>query len=89
MDAQETLTSELADFLPYQLSVASNAISSRIAERYRERGRAMHAEIMPLARAMERELFACLSPEELERFRICLTLVRQAAGEFDPDTVGD
>ena len=37
MDAQETLTSELADFLPYQLSVASNAISSRIAERYRER----------------------------------------------------
>lgn len=157
MNSQETLKSELADFLPYQLSVASNAISSRIAERYRERfdlkipewrvmavlgdagaltqreltgatlmdkvavnrackvleerglasrrpnaldgrshhlelserGWAVHAEIMPLARSMERELFACLSPEELERFRICLALVRQAAGEFDPDTVGD
>ena len=27
----------LADFLPYQLSVASNAVSSRIAEQYRRR----------------------------------------------------
>ena len=27
----------LADFLPYQLSVASNAVSTRIAEQYRNR----------------------------------------------------
>ncbi len=27
----------LADFLPYQLSIASNAVSSRIAEQYRRR----------------------------------------------------
>ena len=27
----------LADFLPYQLSVASNAVSTRIAEQYRKR----------------------------------------------------
>lgn len=27
----------LADFLPYQLSIASNAVSTRIAEQYRER----------------------------------------------------
>ena len=30
-------SSRLADFLPYQLSVASNAISSRISEQYRRR----------------------------------------------------
>ncbi|HSJ79524.1 MAG TPA: MarR family transcriptional regulator, partial [Erythrobacter sp.] len=28
---------ELAGFLPYQLSVTSNAVSSLIAERYRKR----------------------------------------------------
>ena len=30
-------SSRLADFLPYQLSVASNAVSSRISEQYRRR----------------------------------------------------
>ncbi len=30
-------TGQLADFLPYQLSVASNAVSALIAERYRKR----------------------------------------------------
>ena len=30
-------TYQLADFLPYQLSIASNAVSSLIAERYRKR----------------------------------------------------
>ena len=35
---QETASeSQLADFLPYQLSVASNAVSGLIAERYRKR----------------------------------------------------
>ncbi len=31
------LAKRLADFLPYQLSVASNAVSTRIAEQYRKR----------------------------------------------------
>ena len=36
--AQETASEyQLADFLPYQLSVASNAVSGLIAERYRKR----------------------------------------------------
>jgi hypothetical protein len=30
-------TGQLGGFLPYQLSVASNAVSSLIAERYRKR----------------------------------------------------
>ena len=32
-----TKSGQLADFLPYQLSVASNAVSDLIADRYRER----------------------------------------------------
>lgn len=31
------LAPRLADFLPYQLSIASNAVSTRIAEQYRKR----------------------------------------------------
>ena len=37
MSKNEILKSRLADFLPYQLSVASNAVSTRIAEQYRAR----------------------------------------------------
>ena len=37
MSKDEILKSRLADFLPYQLSVASNAVSTRIAEQYRAR----------------------------------------------------
>lgn len=127
----------LADFLPYQLSVTSNAVSSLIARRYRSRfglkipewrimailgdgfmatqrelteatlmdkvavnrackaledrglvvrrpnaqdgrshlleltaeGKAIHAEIMPLALASEREIFSTLSDEERGQFR--------------------
>ena len=33
----ERTSQRLADFLPYQLSIASNAVSSRIAEQYRRR----------------------------------------------------
>ncbi len=130
-------TERLADFLPYQLSVTSNAVSSLIARRYRSRfglkipewrvmailgdanmatqrelteatlmdkvavnrackvleyrglvvrrpnaqdgrshlleltseGKAVHGEIMPLARASERELFSALSDAEREQFR--------------------
>ena len=37
MNAPTTPAKRLADFLPYQLSVASNAVSTRIAEQYRRR----------------------------------------------------
>ncbi|MXO62436.1 MarR family winged helix-turn-helix transcriptional regulator [Qipengyuania oceanensis] len=37
MGAKDTLNQPLADFLPYQLSIASNAVSSRISEQYRAR----------------------------------------------------
>lgn len=139
---------ELAGFLPYQLSVASNAVSSLIAERYRKRfglkipewrimavlgdagtmtqraltaatlmdkvavnravkvleergliarvpnpedgrshlleltgeGRAIHAEVMPLARATERELLAELAPEDEAALRRLLAGLRARAG---------
>ena len=138
---------QLAGFLPYQLSVASNAVSGLIAERYRKRfglkvtewrimavlgdggsmtqraltaatvmdkvavnrtvkvleerglvgrvpnpgdgrshlleltgeGRAIHAEVMPLARATERELLDGLAPGEEEALRRLLAGLRQRA----------
>ncbi|WP_133364801.1 MarR family winged helix-turn-helix transcriptional regulator [Qipengyuania sediminis] len=142
----------LADFLPYQLSVASNAVSVRIAEQYRKRfglkvtewrvmavlgdsgphtqrelvaatlmdkvpvnraarvledrglaarrpntrdgrshlleltaeGRGVHARIMPLATAIEGELFGVLSEGERAAFSAMLARVREGAGDFDP-----
>jgi DNA-binding MarR family transcriptional regulator len=144
-DAQDG--GELAGFLPYQLSVASNAVSSLIAERYRKRfalkipewrvmavlgdggsmtqraltaatvmdkvavnraarvleerglvarvpnpddgrshllaltgeGRAIHAEVMPLARATERELLDGLAPDEEAQLRALLAKLRARA----------
>lgn len=141
----------LADFLPYLLSVTSNAVSGRVAEAYRaqfglripewrvmavlgdagaqtqreltratlmdkvavnracrgleerglaartanvrdgrshhlaltDEGRAMHARIMPLALAIEAQLFAGLSSPERATLRALLARVREAAGEFD------
>ena len=142
---------QLAGFLPYQLSVASNAVSSLIAERYRKRfalkipewrimavlgdsdqaagtmtqraltaatvmdkvavnravkvleergliarvpnpvdgrshllqltgeGRAIHAEVMPLAQATERELLDGLAPGEEESLRCLLARLRARA----------
>ena len=132
-----TANGRLADFLPYQLSITSNAASSLIAERYRarfglkiaewrvmavlgdagsatqralteatlmdkvavnrackvleergliarspnaedgrshlleltEEGRAIHSEVMPLARDMEREIFSALNEDEREQLR--------------------
>lgn len=151
MDAPRRPPKRLADFLPYQLSVASNAVSSRIAEQYRQRfgikttewrimavlgdsgphtqrelcrltmmdkvpvnracrtieerglaarrpnardgrshhlvltgaGRAIHARIMPLAEAIEAELFGVLSPDERAVLAAMLARVRDGAGEFD------
>ena len=146
---------QLAGFLPYQLSVASNAVSSLIAERYRKRfalkipewrvmavlgdsgasagtggamtqrdltaatlmdkvavnravkvlaerglltrvpnpvdgrshllaltgeGQAIHAEVMPLAQATERELLDGLSSEEQRVLRRLLARLRARAG---------
>jgi DNA-binding MarR family transcriptional regulator len=141
---------QLAAFLPYQLSVASNAVSSLIAERYRKRfalkipewrvmavlgdagsmtqrgltaatvmdkvavnravkvleerglvgrvpnpgdgrshlleltgeGRAIHAEVMPLARAIERELLDGLAPGEEEALRRLLARMRSRADQL-------
>lgn len=144
-------TGELAGFLPYQLSVASNAVSGLIAERYRKRfglkiaewrvmavlgdtgeglgsmtqrgltaatvmdkvavnravkvledrgliarvpnpvdgrshllaltgeGQAIHAEVMPLARATERELLEGLAPDEEALLRRLLASLRARA----------
>ena len=143
-------TGQLDGFLPYQLSVASNAVSSLIAERYRKRfglkvpewrvmavlgdagtmtqrgltaatvmdkvavnravkvleergliarvpnpgdgrshllaltgeGRAIHAEVMPLAKATEQELIAGLAPGEEAMLRDLLAGLRQRAMEL-------
>lgn len=147
----------LADFLPYQLSIASNAVSTRIAEQYRRRfalkttewrimavlgdsgplsqrelcrltlmdkvpvnracklledrglaarspnerdgrshlleltveGRAVHSRIMPLAEAIEEELFAVLDEEERAAFGRMLARVREGAGDFDPANLSE
>jgi DNA-binding MarR family transcriptional regulator len=148
---------QLAGFLPYQLSVASNAVSSLIAERYRKRfalkipewrvmavlgdaaeiggimtqrdltaatvmdkvavnravkvleergliarvpnpgdgrshllelteeGRAIHAEVMPLAQAIERELLGGLAPGEEATLRRLLAGLRSRADELARD----
>ena len=146
-DARGEGEGELAGFLPYQLSVTSNAVSSLIAERYRKRfglkipewrvmavlgdsgsltqraltaatvmdkvavnravkvleergligrvpnpddgrshllaltaeGRAIHGEVMPLARATERELLGGLAPEEEVQLRALLATLRAKA----------
>ena len=147
----------LADFLPYQLSIASNAVSTRIAEQYRRRfglktmewrimavlgdsgaltqrdlsqltlmdkvpvsrackvlenralvarrpnardgrshlleltaeGRAVHAGIMPLALKIEAELFSVLSEEDRAAMRDMLVRLREAAGDFDAESLAD
>jgi DNA-binding MarR family transcriptional regulator len=144
----------LAGFLPYQLSVASNAVSDLIAERYRRRfglkipewrvmavlgdrgegggamtqraltaatlmdkvavnravkvleerglvarvpnpvdgrshlleltgeGRAIHAEVMPLALATERDLLSGFAPDQQAMLRDMLAAIRVRAGEL-------
>lgn len=145
---------QLSGFLPYQLSIASNAVSSLIAERYRKRfalkitewrvmavmgdaqinnrrltqrdlteatlmdkvavnrackvledrgliarvanesdgrshlleltdeGRAIYEEVMPLAKATERELFDGFAPEEQAALRSMLERMRKRAIEL-------
>ena len=149
-DTADPDAGDLAGFLPYQLSVASNAVSALIAERYRKRfalkipewrimavlgdaeaqggmtqraltaatvmdkvavnraarvleergliarlpnpgdgrshllaltdeGQAIHAEVMPLARATEAELLAEFAREDEERLRDLLARLRNRA----------
>ncbi|MBS0474728.1 MAG: winged helix-turn-helix transcriptional regulator [Proteobacteria bacterium] len=141
----------LSDFLPYLLSVTSNAVSDRIADEYRVRfglkipdwrvmavlgdsgamtqrslvgatrmdkvavnrackvleargliarspnhrdgrshhleltsaGRTMHGEIMPIALAMERRLFASLDAGERATFKALLARLNEAAGTME------
>lgn len=157
MTASRQKAKRLADFLPYQLSVASNAVSSRIAAQYRQRfglkttewrimavlgdsgphtqrelslltlmdkvpvnrackalesrklatrrpnerdgrshlleltaeGRAVHARIMPLAEAIEAELFGVLGERDRLALAGLLAQVREAAGDFDPANLLD
>ncbi len=157
MNSPRRPAKRLADFLPYQLSVASNAVSTRIAEQYRRRfalkttewrimavlgdsgphtqrelcrltlmdkvpvnracrvledrglaarrpnardgrshlleltaeGRGVHARIMPLAEAIEAELFAVLDDRERDAFAAMLARVREGAGEFDPANLSE
>lgn len=157
MNATRHPTKRLADFLPYQLSVASNAVSTRIADQYRKRfglkttewrimavlgdsgphtqrelckltlmdkvpvnrackaledrrlaarepnrrdgrshllalteeGRAVHARIMPLAEAIEAELFGVLDEGEREALAAMLARVREGAGDFDPANLAE
>lgn len=142
----------LADFLPYQLSVTSNAVSSAIADRYRERfglkitewrvmavlgdggpatqreltdatlmdkvavnrackvledrgllmrhpntkdgrshlleltgdGRAMHDDVMPLAKSIQAEMFSVLTEEENEQLRGLLRRLFNSAESMRP-----
>lgn len=148
MDDKGNSLGRLTDFLPYQLSVTSNAVSSLIARRYRARfglkipewrimavlgdsgaatqrelteatlmdkvavnrgckvledrglvarrpnttdgrshlleltgeGRAIHSEVMPLALAIEQELFASFEPQEREMLRAMLRRLFRQAG---------
>ena len=157
MSEENAPVTRLADFLPYQLSIASNAVSSRIADQYRARfglsvpewrvmavlgdagsqtqrdltsttlmdkvavnrackgledrglasrqpneldgrshhleltaqGREMHGRIMPIAEAMEAEIFGCLSDQERKQFSDLLRRVRESSGELDPDSILD
>ena len=157
MNSPDRPTKRLAEFLPYQLSVASNAVSTRIAEQYRKRfglkttewrimavlgdsgphtqrelcrltlmdkvpvnracrvledrglavrrpntrdgrshlleltteGRAVHARIMPLAEAIEAELFGVLTADERADFGSMLARVRDGAGDFDPAVLAE
>ncbi len=145
-------SNRLADFLPYQLSITSNAVSSVIAGRYRARfglkvpewrvmavlgdigavtqrhlteatlmdkvavnrackvleerglverrpnardgrshlldltseGKAVHAEVMPLTRESESEIFGALDPEQREQLRALLLQVFNHAKSIRP-----
>jgi len=149
-------SSRLSDFLPYLMSVTTNAVSDLVAGKYRERfglkipewrvmavlgdagaltqrdlvgatrmdkvavnrackvledrglaarspndrdgrshhleltaaGKAMHAEIMPLALGMEKQLFAVLSAQERRDFKAVLTRINDQVHKLESMTPG-
>jgi DNA-binding MarR family transcriptional regulator len=52
-------------------------------------GRAVHARIMPLAEAIEEELFGVLGESERAALASMLSRVRDGAGEFDPANLAE
>ena len=52
-----------------------------------DEGKAMHAQIMPLALEMERRLFAGFSDAEVESFRALLGRVREVVDDLDADDI--
>lgn len=157
MSTDDIPSARLADFLPYQLSITSNAVSYRIAEEYRagfglkvtewrvmavlgdggpltqrdltalilmdkvavnrackvleerglvvrhpneqdgrshhleltSEGRAMHDQVMPLAKRMERRFFSSFTAEEEATFVQLLRRLREQVGEVDAEAESD
>lgn len=54
-----------------------------------ESGEAMYAQIMPVARGIEHQLFASFSAEEVDTFRAMLRKVRSEVGDLDSDSLTD
>lgn len=82
----------LADFLPYQLSIASNAVSSRIAEQYRRRyglktteWRVM-AVLGDLGAMTQRELARATLMDKVPVNRACKRLVERGLAARSPNS---
>ena len=87
-----TPAKRLADFLPYQLSVASNAVSTRIAEQYRKRFALKTTEWRIMAvlgdsgPTTQRELSQMTLMEKVPVNRACKTLESRGLAERRPNT---
>ena len=81
----------LADFLPYQLSVASNAVSTRIAEQYRKRFALKTTEWRIMAvlgdsgPLTQRELSQLTLMDKVPVNRACKTLEGRGLAERTPN----
>ena len=81
----------LADFLPYQLSVASNAVSTRIAEQYRKRFALKTTEWRIMAvlgdsgPTTQRELSQATLMDKVPVNRACKTLEQRGLAERKPN----
>ena len=81
----------LADFLPYQLSVASNAVSTRIAEQYRKRFALKTTEWRIMAvlgdsgPTTQRELSEMTLMDKVPVNRACKTLENRGLAERKPN----
>lgn len=82
----------LADFLPYQLSVASNAVSTRIAEQYRKRFALKTTEWRIMAvlgdsgATTQRELSQMTLMDKVPVNRACKTLEGRGLAARKPNT---